>query len=273
MECAYILQSFGISSKQHPLDMATGKIDLTNHMRWLKLCAAREGSANMLKDIIECPDHSDILFGKGQVVMNHPGNIMFRNYIHCNLEEYSGIKRKKESTLWTWGVVRKLKRDHGARFLKETIIDTDITAWMEVSNEIARNKIRIAFRDARTRQTKALEKDTKIPFQTRSSGSFEPTPISVSSSSSILSKRKNGSMSIPNGFFRQPQNHAAPGLDYSQLNSSINALNNNISQVNNTLKESMQVSSSSTSVFLGLDSSNNSKRQRLDSQNICFDFL
>ena len=69
--------------------------------------------------------------------MHHPGNIMFRDFIHCNLEDYSSIKSKKESTLWTcWGVVRKLKRDHGARFLKETIIDTNITTWEEVPNEI-----------------------------------------------------------------------------------------------------------------------------------------
>ena len=146
-------------------------------------------------------------------------------------------------------------------------------AWEEAPNEIARIKVRIAFRDARTRQTKALEKETKKPFQAMSSGILEPTQNSELSSSSILSKRKNGGMSTPNGLFCHSQNHAVPGLDFSQLDSSINALSNNISQLNNTLTDSVQVSSSSTSDFLGLDSSNISKRQRLDSQKMCFNFL
>mmetsp|Transcript_17311 Transcript_17311/g.43203 ORF Transcript_17311/g.43203 Transcript_17311/m.43203 type:complete len:567 (-) Transcript_17311:62-1762(-) len=264
MECVYILESFGISSKQQPVNIADGTIDLTNNHRWIKLCVAREENANMLSHIIECPEHSDILFGRGQTVMNHPGNIMFRNFIHCNLEEYSNIKTKKGSTQWTWGVVRKLKSEHRSRFLKEERIDNDITAWVEVSNETARNKVRIAFRDARTRQTKALEKETKKHLQTRSNGIFEPTPMAPisESSSSILSKRKSGT-----------QNHPAPALDFSQFNSSINLLNNNISQLNSDLGVLVQVSSSSTSDFLGLDGSNYTKRQRLDSQNRCFEFV
>ena len=141
MECAYALESFGISSKMFPLDIGTNKVDLTHHMRWFNLRIARDESSTALKHIIECPNHSDILFGRGQIVMNHPGNTMFRNFIHCNLEVYSNIQSKKESTQWTWSVVRKLKSENGARFLKEERVDSKITAWVEVSNEVARSKV------------------------------------------------------------------------------------------------------------------------------------
>eukprot|EP00531_Pseudo-nitzschia_arenysensis_P015039 CAMPEP_0116132998 /NCGR_PEP_ID=MMETSP0329-20121206/9864_1 /TAXON_ID=697910 /ORGANISM="Pseudo-nitzschia arenysensis, Strain B593" /LENGTH=659 /DNA_ID=CAMNT_0003627585 /DNA_START=68 /DNA_END=2047 /DNA_ORIENTATION=- len=290
IECVYILESFGIPSKQHPLEIATGTLKLTNHTRWLKLCAARETSPTNLKHIIECPNHSDILFGRGQVVMNHPGNNMFRNFIQCNLEVYSNIQTKKESTQWTWGVVRKLKSDHGARFLKEEQIDADITAWVEVSNEVARSKVRIAFRDARTRQTRSLEKEAKTVVsngssiarkhnQARGGGIFGPKPIppsSVPSSSSIfLSKRKNPIMTISNDLFNeQEQQINAAGVNLNQISSSLTTLTDQISQLNNNLNALVQVSNdSSTSDFLGLDGSNSSKRQRLDSNKKCFDYF
>lgn len=283
IECVYILESFGISSKQHPLEIATGKIKLTNLTRWLKLCAARETASNNLKHIIDCPHHSDILFGRGHVVMNHPGNIMFRNFIHCNLEVYSNIQTKKGATQWTWGVVRKLKSDHGARFLKEEQIDADVTAWVEVSNEVARSKVRIAFRDARTRQNRSLEKQAEYcreSIELRSVGNIDPKlvqPNSVSSSSStLLSKRKNPDEIISNDLFNQNEQEQQiflPDMSLNQIRC-IHALSDQISQLNHNLNTLVQVSNnSSTSDFLGLDGSSSLKRQRLDSNNKCFDCI
>ena len=158
MECLYIMESFGIPSKHLPVNLSTEKIELEDNNRWLDMCVAKEKNPKLLTRVVECPNYHDILFGRGQIVMNHPGNIMFRDYIQSKLDLYTNIRSKKESTQWTWGVVRTFKTQYGARFLKEERIDTDVTAWVEVSNEVARSKVRIAFRDARSRLAKCAEK-------------------------------------------------------------------------------------------------------------------
>ena len=149
VECIYALQSFGISAKQIPLNTSTGELNLTNHNRWLKLCAAKEENLKLYERIIECPNHSDILLGRGQIAMKHPGNALFRSVIQSKLKEYSSIQSKKKLTKYTWDVVRILKDEYGARFLKEEIVKTNGLCWVEVSNDIARGKVRVAFRDAR----------------------------------------------------------------------------------------------------------------------------
>ena len=255
--------------------------------QWIKFCAARDANPMLFKQIIECPNHSDILLGRGQIVMNHPGNSMFRDFIQNNLEVYSNIQSKKESTQWTWSVVRKLKSEYGARFLKEERIYNGLTAWVEVTNEISRNKVRIAFRDARTRQTKLTEKGKQPLVEPRMSTSKRNGPSKDGSSSvppttSFLAKRKNGVAPVSDDFFplettsQDLPDNSRFGLSFEEFNVGLSALNNNISQLNNNLNEILQrqqVANSSTSQFLDLDGSNSSKRQRLDTDNGCFDCL
>ena len=54
-----------------------------------------------------------------------------------------------EKTILTRDVVHLLKNEYGARFLKEETNDTNgkLGCWVEVSNDEARLKVRIAFRD------------------------------------------------------------------------------------------------------------------------------
>ena len=205
MECFYTLASFGITSRQIPLNIASDDLDLTHHNRWLELCVAREKDANLQKQIIECPNNSDILFGRGQIVMTHPGNIMFRNFIQSNLETYMSITSRKEATQWTGEAVHTLKTEYGARFLKEEqIINSNITTWVEVSqHESVRSKLRIAFRDARKRLTKFKENETINSTKSKNDASRrmkessscednEPLPLISSTASS---KRDNGEIS------------------------------------------------------------------------------
>lgn len=210
--------------------------------------------------------------------MNHPGNTMFRNLIHCNLEVYSNLQTRTESTAWTWGFVRKLKRENGARFLKEERIGTDTTVWIEVSNEMARNKVRIAFRDAKKRRIKYAEKQKsaqaimcrqypKHKPIIRSDGILDSNHVPETS---ISSKRK---ISEPNVTVHEQQSHSVPVVT---LNSNqFDVLNNNISELNNNPNALVQVHSARTSSFLGLDGTNgsldgsggsysNSKRQRFN---------
>jgi len=246
--------------------MATGDMDLTNHLHWLKVVAEKEENPMKYKLIIECPNHSDILFGRGQYLMNHPGNTMFRNFIQCNLKIYSNLQTRKESTEWTWKAVRRLKTENGARFLKEERIGTDTTAWMEVSNDIARKKLRIAFRDAKTRQIKSLEKQKKAqaildneystnkPIPSNSTRSNGVSDSQVVLQTSILSSKRK--ISEPTIALHEQQPHDMSEL---RLNSNqVDTLNDNLTRLNNNLNAFVRVYSSSTSNILGLDGTNGS---------------
>jgi len=167
VECIYALQSFGIHSDQIPVNSSSGKLKTKQHLKWLELRRLKEESlkhhGHEFDRIIECPKQTDVLFGRGRPIMRHPGNAILRSVVQLKLEEYSGAKSKKQTTDVTWEVVRILKNQFGARFLKEENIENNGLGWIEVSNEIARQKVRIAFRDLRTKILKtnaAEEKST-----------------------------------------------------------------------------------------------------------------
>ena len=95
--------------------------------------------------------------------MRHPGNAVLRSVVQLKLEDYASAKSKKETTDVTWEVVRILQGKFGARFLKEENIENNGLGWIEVSKETARQKVRIAFRDLRTKimKTNAAEIEAK----------------------------------------------------------------------------------------------------------------
>eukprot|EP00536_Pseudo-nitzschia_multiseries_P000826 jgi/Psemu1/95895/gw1.10.5.1 len=152
IECIYALQSFGIHSDQLPITTSSEKWKTKHHLKWLELCRLKEESlknnnGRKFDTIIECPNQMDILFGRGRPIMRHPGNAILRSIVESKLEEYMNAKNKKETTDVTWSVVRILKGKYGARFLKEENIESNGLGWVEVLNETARQKVRIAFRD------------------------------------------------------------------------------------------------------------------------------
>lgn len=165
VECIYALQSFGIDSDQVPISSSSGKLKTKQHAKWLEFrrlkeeCLKQHG--HKFDRIIECPKHTDVLFGRGRPIMRHPGNAVLRSIVQMKLEEYASAKSKKETTDVTWDVVRTLKGKYGVRFLKEENIANSGLGWVEVSNEIARQKVRIAFRDLRTKTIKINAAETK----------------------------------------------------------------------------------------------------------------
>ena len=163
---------------------------------------------------IECPQHTDILFGRGWVIVNHrkynvvlflslsfckhvflvalrvffvclflriniaccwclshqipyttvcmyyvlcfflsffnctitAGNAVFRNLMESKLDSYDNADTKREKTLIAWSIVYELRDEHRSRFLRE---DKTTGWWFEVTNETARQKVSIGFRDIR----------------------------------------------------------------------------------------------------------------------------
>jgi len=153
-ECLYKLQTFGIQSIQMPINTNTGMIKTLNHHKWLELQRNRDQAmqGNQPFNGIECPDQQDILFGRGWPKMGHPGNALFRSAIEARFEEYNTAKSKPDKTKIARSIVCEIS-DSGARFLRE-----DTTGWwVEVSNDVARQKVSIGFRDIR----KARHKSSK----------------------------------------------------------------------------------------------------------------
>ncbi len=178
-ECLYKLQTFGINAIHVPINTNTGKIKTTYHHKWLRFQKSREDTILENKPFlrIECPEQADILFGRGWPKMNHPGNAHFRDVIERRSDEYNAVKSKTEKTILSWSIVLEL-RNSGARFLRED----ESGFWMEVSNEVARQKVSIGFRDFRKAQLKAIKHQ---PHRRRPAPRFKrknPSEVSIDSS-------------------------------------------------------------------------------------------
>lgn len=86
---------------------------------------------------------TDVLFGRGKTVVEHPGNLDFRNLVGKRMEEYEAASRL-EKTCMTETIVQMIKNKDG-RFLKRD----DGGGWEEVDDETARKKVAHAFRNRR----------------------------------------------------------------------------------------------------------------------------
>mmetsp|Transcript_3739 Transcript_3739/g.9787 ORF Transcript_3739/g.9787 Transcript_3739/m.9787 type:complete len:768 (-) Transcript_3739:404-2707(-) len=245
LECFYALQSFGIHSDQIPVNTSSGKLKTKQHLKWMELRRLKEESLkndeHKFDRIIECPKQNDVLFGRGRPIMRHPGNAVFRSIIQHKLEEYASAKSKKQTTDVTWEVVRTLKGKFGARFLKEENIENNGLGWIEVSNEIARQKVRIAFRDLRTKITKsnAAENGEK---------------------SKENYVKKNCTKSGVGKVKRKGEASSNFTTSHIETSSPITSFGSSLQQINSL--HAPRESDSSTSVFLGMDGTD-VKRQRL----------
>merc|ERR1711992_180084 len=123
------------------------------------------------------------------------------NIVQSKLEEYSNAKSKKGATDVTWSVVRMLKGKYGTRFLKEENMESDGLGWIEVSNDIARQKVRAAFRDFRTKMKKNTPSTTKSPTAATNSPSSVTTEAGTTTSTSTKitkqQQEEENSVSLP----------------------------------------------------------------------------
>jgi len=146
----YYIQTFGIQSSQIPLDSTTGQRKTANHHEWIEQLEFREHHARHGKEFtgIECPRHSDVLYGKGSRALSrqHPGNACFRNLMEQRMDDYNTATERGSKILIASSVVTDLQKSHGSRFLRK---DKHNGFWYEVSNVEARDKVSVGFRDMR----------------------------------------------------------------------------------------------------------------------------
>lgn len=86
---------------------------------------------------------NDILFGRGKTVVEHGGNLKFRNMVAGYADEFENSSRLKKTQM-TEKIVCEILAS-GGRFLKRD----ESGLWEEVDHETARKKVAHAFRNRR----------------------------------------------------------------------------------------------------------------------------
>jgi hypothetical protein len=158
-ECQYALQSFGLPAQDLPVNTNSGKLKIKAHQKWIELRLRREEAAKSETEFhgIECPDLKDLLLGRGRPIMRHPGNVLLRNLIEARYQEYDDAQTRTEKTEVARSIVRQL-RQSSCRFLKEG----PNGSWVEVSSEVARQKVSVGFRDLRKNREESMDHQKNI---------------------------------------------------------------------------------------------------------------
>jgi hypothetical protein len=153
LECQHALTSFGIPLVTLPLTQE-GTMLTDQHMTWLERRREIEAKrASVMGEEAEATETLsntrmrifpvDVLFGRGKLVLEHPGNVRFRLLIDNYMGKYE-VSSKLRKTCIARIVVQMVVDDSG-RFLKRL----NAGEWEEVDYETARNKVASTFRNRR----------------------------------------------------------------------------------------------------------------------------
>eukprot|EP00980_Cylindrotheca_fusiformis_P029224 scaffold22759_cov98-Cylindrotheca_fusiformis.AAC.1 len=142
-ECLYKLVSFGIPVEEFPFT-ADGGVRLTNHVKWIGKRRKKEAYLHKYPPIegaVDIPSNSDVLWGRGNQIYQHPGNCILRELVETYHDEYNALWKHGKTDL----AHRIVSVVHGfsGRFLK---LDKESGMWVEVSDSDAREKVAHRFR-------------------------------------------------------------------------------------------------------------------------------
>lgn len=149
-EAHYSLMSYGTPVNTLPVSY-TGDLKTGNHHKWLGRRSAKEAEIKALGEGsftgVDLPGTRDILLGSGKTVQDHVGNLFLRTHVLERLDEYQRTAKLEKNNV-AMEIVVQIKRA-GGRFLKRT---NEKGWWMEVNNEVAREKVSSTFRTIITTQ-------------------------------------------------------------------------------------------------------------------------
>ena len=124
-----------------------GELQLEHHKLWVEqrrnLEALKSSSVDETIDRCVVPGPYDVLHGRDKLAKSHMGNIRFHHIIANHQEVYDNAVSKEERSIIAASIVLSIK-EAGGRFLKP-----DKASWVQVSDEVARNKVTNAFRNSR----------------------------------------------------------------------------------------------------------------------------
>ena len=96
--------------------------------------------------------HYDILCGRSSTAFNNIGNRRFRMTISFNLKRYMDAPTRSDKSVVIWSIVKLLKEDVGARFVKASK-----GGYVELTEKKMREKVGHALRDMQMAEQKASE--------------------------------------------------------------------------------------------------------------------
>jgi hypothetical protein len=94
--------------------------------------------------VVLVPKSTDILFGRGKSIREHPGNLRFGLIVESVLDQYEGLGRRSEKKKFSQDFMLKIKLA-GGRFLKQ-----QAGIWQEVDDKLAREKVSHTLRSRRS---------------------------------------------------------------------------------------------------------------------------
>ncbi|KAG7371364.1 hypothetical protein IV203_019934 [Nitzschia inconspicua] len=169
-ECRYSLKSFGIPGECVPFSVGPNARDeMKSHQQWCQLQQSKEellykdtddpsrSCFEMESFVVECPQNEDCLFGKGRAIMKHPGTLAMHNILKNRMDCWNNASFKEKNGL-TWEVVNEILSGDG-RFLRQ---DPCHGWFVPVEDEVARQKVSIAFRDMAKRIRKRSQRQQEM---------------------------------------------------------------------------------------------------------------
>jgi len=141
------LQTFGIFIDENsPLRGNDGQLNLAWHQEWLQMRQAQEAAFQEGEDQhkIFFPHRFDVLFGRGKFTREHTGNLRAAHLVNMWTQKYDEAGKYGKTEI-AERIVSIIHESDG-RFLK-----WEKSGWVEVEDELARQKVSHWFRHQRTK--------------------------------------------------------------------------------------------------------------------------
>jgi hypothetical protein len=116
------------------------------------------------------PSRYDVLLGRGKFFQEHTGNLRYRDVVENHRERYEKASKAKKTQVAKELV--QIVNNYGGRFLKQG----DHQGWIEVTVDIARDKVSHSFRNRRialsggVRNRGGATNDTKAEEESNGNG-------------------------------------------------------------------------------------------------------
>ena len=169
-EGVYSLMTYGIPTQDIPVGNSGDVVKTKYHSSWLKRRRTKEfwesqhrgesGNDGEEQEFpgIEIPSRKDVLLGRGRPINGHAGNRTLHETIKSFRNEYDTAKGKGTKTSIAQKIV-DLVHQSGGRFLKR---DDELDGWwVEVTNDVALDKVCHGFRAKREKGGKDVILSTK----------------------------------------------------------------------------------------------------------------
>ena len=164
IEMRYNLNGYGIPIHLLPLT-ETGAVKVKYFHEWLRIRKTLEAATKAEYDsdngalgrAVVCPGLTDVVFRQGTPSMKNPGNVIFRDAMNSNLEDYHSQhmylhghhQQPGQIEAFVDDLIRTTENNKGGLFLEW---DRRLGVWVKMMDrQRIKNKVTIAYRDATKR--------------------------------------------------------------------------------------------------------------------------